>query len=266
MTNAVCSSKYNAIGGVGDGFQACAEEASTVYSDLIGIEMMNVLRALIARFRRRPMAVEEFAGHYVEWRDRRIAAIVEHYGRDFFAGKSVLELGCGFGEIGLRFRDLGARVVFSDGRAEHLETIRAKFPEVETVVADLESEWPFEGRFDLIIHMGVLYHLKNYEHSLRAACANCEHLVLETEVCDSDDPETELFVNEEGYDQALSHVGSRPSAPRVERILDECQMIHSRVRDARCNAGYHTYDWLVGNTMSWRHGQRRLWFCCRKSR
>ena len=36
---------------------------------------------------------KRFAEHYIEWRQRRIAAIRQHYGDSFFAGKSLLELG-----------------------------------------------------------------------------------------------------------------------------------------------------------------------------
>jgi SAM-dependent methyltransferase len=210
---------------------------------------------------RTAVLVEEpqFSSHYVEWRQARIAAIRAHYGDRFFAGKTLLELGCGHGDIGAAFAALGAHVTCCDAREEHLAVVRARSPHIATVRADLDREWPLQ-RYDIILHLGLLYHLEPTHASLRRCCGSCTHLVLETEVCDSSDPELVLIAAEEGYDQAFSGTGCRPSARRVERVLAHEGMIVDRVVDSRCNSGIHIYDWPIRETHGAPEGLRRFWF------
>jgi 2-polyprenyl-3-methyl-5-hydroxy-6-metoxy-1,4-benzoquinol methylase len=104
--------------------------------------------------------VNLFSDHYEYWRAKRVVAIVEYYGQEWFKGKKILELGCGFGDIGKVFKSLGAEVVFAEGRKENCEVLMRKFPNDRIYQINLENEWPFQKeRFDLILHMGVLYHL-----------------------------------------------------------------------------------------------------------
>lgn len=200
-----------------------------------------------------------FSDHYDQWRQRRIAAIRNHFGDAFFRGRTLLELGCGYGDIGAAFRALGAEVWCSDARAEHLGVAVARHPGLRTVQADLNTEWPF-GWFDLILHLGVLYHLEPTHESLRRACRSTSHLVLETEVCDAASPDMVLLADEDGYDQAIDGRGCRPSTSRVERILTEESCRWTRVTDNRCNAGIHVYDWVETDSGDYAHGQRRFWF------
>jgi SAM-dependent methyltransferase len=214
---------------------------------------------------KQPGAVVEprFDTHYVDWRSRRLAAIRSHYGDDFFRGRTVLELGCGYGDIGAALASLGASVTCCDARAEHLAVLQARFPHLSVVQADLNHDWPF-GHFDLILHLGLLYHLEPSHRSLRHSCRSAEHLVLETEVCDSNSPELVLLVPEEGYDQAVHGFGCRPTARRVERLLAGEGVAFERVEDGRCNAGMHVYDWPLTGSGGYAHGQRRFWFARRE--
>lgn len=198
-------------------------------------------------------------GHYVEWRAKRLAAIVEHYSPRFFAGKTMVEIGCGHGDIGAFFAALGAQVTCSDARASHMRVVRRRHPLVTAQQADMDKPWPFPPS-DVVIHLGVLYHLTNIWENLRAACNGCRHLILETEVSDSDDPALVLKIAETGFDQAYGGTGSRPSGTAVEAVLKECGMKFQRITDDRCNSGMHRYDWPVKNTGTWQHGLRRFWF------
>lgn len=211
-----------------------------------------------------PHVAEEarFLEHYPEWRIARLTAIRWHYGDAFFAGKRLLELGCGYGDIGAALAQLGARVTCSDAREEHLARVRERWPHLQTVRADLDREWPFD-RFDVILHLGVLYHLEPSHGSLRRACRSCAHLVLETEVCDSADPTLVLTVDEDGYDQAFGGKGCRPTGARVEALLAEEGMTFERVTDGRCNSGWHKYDWPIRNTGRYEDGLRRFWFAAK---
>lgn len=200
-----------------------------------------------------------FTDHYDTWRERRITAIRRHYGDAFFKGATLLELGCGYGDIGAAFRDLGAEVFCADAREEHLAVARERHPGLRTIQADLNHEWPF-GWFDIVLHLGVLYHLEPTHESLRRACRATNHLVLETEVCDLPSPDAVLLADEDGYDQAVDGRGCRPSAARIERVLDEEGMRWQRVADDRCNAGIHVYDWPEHHAGGFTHGLRRFWF------
>lgn len=205
--------------------------------------------------------IEKFEGHYDAWRTSRIRKIESLYGKEFFRGKSLLELGCGLGHVGLYFRSLGADVTFADGRSEYIEDIKSRYPEVSTLVLDQDKNWFILKRFDIVIHWGVLYHLNNWQRDLRCALAHAPLLFLETEVCDSDDPTFEIKVDEpaEGYDQALHRTGSRPSAPMIEEHLAALSAAFIRFDDSRINADIHRYDWQIKNTKTWEHGLRRFW-------
>lgn len=201
-----------------------------------------------------------FEHHYREWRDKRVQCVIDHYGTDFFKGKTVLELGCGYGDIGARFAALGADVTCTDAREEHLAALRRRYPFLKTARADLDAEWPFAGTFDVILHLGTLYHLKHFEQPLIRACASAEHLVLETEVCDSDNPAMILFTSESGYDQAFNGAGNRPSPAYVERVLKQCGMRYELLGTSAYDTKYHTYNWRIQNTNAWKKGLRRIWF------
>lgn len=69
-----------------------------------------------------------FDGHCHEWRLKRISAIVEYVGADWFRGKRILEIGCGLGDIGAILWAFGADVVFSEGRPENVEILGCGFP------------------------------------------------------------------------------------------------------------------------------------------
>ena len=87
--------------------------------------------------------------------------ICEIFGADFFKDKTILELGCGMGQIGDHFKHLGATVTFAEGRECFANEMRKLFPTNEIHVLDQENEWTFDKKYDIIIHLGVLYHLDN---------------------------------------------------------------------------------------------------------
>jgi hypothetical protein len=80
-------------------------------------------------------------------------------------------------------------------------------------------------------------------------------------VCDSDENNFFLQVNEDGYDQALHNIGIRPSHTYVESILEKNGFKFKLIKDPILNSSYHRYDWEITNSKTSRGGLRRFWIC-----
>jgi 2-polyprenyl-3-methyl-5-hydroxy-6-metoxy-1,4-benzoquinol methylase len=211
------------------------------------------------------LRANNFAGHYYDWRLKRLRAIISHYGPEWFAGKTILELACGYGDIGAVLMMLGADVTFSDARKEHLDEIRLRYPSIDKKrlkILDLELGIKSESaKYDMVIHMGLLYHLDNWREGIIDCRRLANHLVLETEVCDALADDFEIKSPEDSPDHAFGKISTRPSEYFVEKMLASSGYDYSKITDDRCNSNMHVYDWINKNSLTWKVGQRRFWFC-----
>ena len=120
-------------------------------------------------------APDHFLGDYPGAKFRRFAP---HLPKDL-AGKSVLDIGCNAGFYSLEMKRRGAgRVVGIDSDDRYLEQARLAaevlgFPDVEFARCDVYDVAGLRERFDLVIFMGVLYHLR---HPLLALDLIREHV------------------------------------------------------------------------------------------
>lgn len=212
-----------------------------------------------------------FEGHYIEWNKNRINFIFSTLDKKDYENKSVLEVGCGYAKMGESFWEKGCKVHSTDAREKHIlvcKDIHSNKDGMSFEVMNLEGEIDSK-EYDILLHVGVLYHLPDIEKSIKDMSKLCkETLILETEVCDSDDPDFCLHIKEyNGYDQSISGRGSRPSADYVERLLDENGFSFIRYDDSKLNSvemDSHFYDWEVKNTNTWENGRRRFWICKKK--
>jgi SAM-dependent methyltransferase len=204
-----------------------------------------------------------FLDHYIQWRVNRVNFIEKLYGKSFFRDKTILELGCGHGHIGRYLQNqLGAKVTFSDGRLGHLDVLRGVMPSAETICIDQNNPWDLERTFDIVIHWGVLYHLDNWRQDLACAAKHTNLLFLESEVCDSEDPEFEIKVDQvDGYDQDLGKFSTRPSAAAIEEQIIENGFLYNRFDNKELNHDFHCYDWEPLTTNLFTKGHRRFWIC-----
>lgn len=205
-----------------------------------------------------------FDGKYFDWNQKRIKGIIDQYGYKFFYGKKLADLGCGYGDLSGTLYRLGAEITAVDVRQDHLKVVSKKFPGIKVVRANLEGPWPFFGtKFDMILDLGLICHLSSIEDHLKAACSSTTYLILETAVCDSDDPNKIIQVPEakEVYDLSFNGTGSRPSPAYVERILNDCGMTFKRMDNAKFNSSEYKYDWVAQNNNSTDIHKRRIWFC-----
>lgn len=204
-----------------------------------------------------------FDGKYIDWNAKRIKGIIDFYGHKFFYYKRVLDLGCGHADVSAALYRLGADITAIDARPEHLKIANKKYPGIKTLKADLDQTWPFAGKsYDIVLDLDLVCHLRDYEAHLRAVCASTTHLVLETAVCDSEDPhKKEVLQENKGiYDLSINGVSCRPTAAGIERILTECGMNWKRIDNYKYNSGTYTYDWNAKNDGSTNINNRRIWF------
>lgn len=177
-------------------------------------------------------------------------------------------MGCGYGDLGGVLYRLGSDVTAIDARQEHLKIVNKKYSGIRTIQANLDTNWPFHGqKFDIILDLGLLCHLSNYEKHLNAVCASTTHLILETAVCDSDDPHKVIVVDEDSksYDLAYGGKGCRPSPAAIERVLRESGMNFKRLDNAKYNSGEYSYDWYPKNDNSININKRRIWFIIKEN-
>jgi len=209
-----------------------------------------------------------FNGKYFEWNQKRIKAIVDFYGHKFFYMKKILDLGCGHGDLGGVLYRLGADVTGVDARQEHLKMVSKKFSGIKVIKADLDKEWPFSRqKFDLVLDLGLICHLNNYEDHIKKACSSTTHLVIETAVCDSTDTQKFISVDEDKthYDLAYNGKGCLPSSAAIERVLKECGMNFKRMDNSKLNTPEYQYDWRPSNDGSSNVFKRKMWFCVKEN-
>ena len=73
-------------------------------------------------------------------------------------GEKILEAGCGTGNLALKIKERGAKVVGLDNCQEALDIYRKKDPTAELVLADLAKKLPFpDNYFDKIASNNTLY-------------------------------------------------------------------------------------------------------------
>lgn len=209
-----------------------------------------------------------FDGKYLDWNSKRIKGIVDFYGHKFFYYKKVADLGCGYADISGVLHRLGSDITAVDARQEHLKMAVKKYPGIKVLKADLDRGWPFAGKkFDMILDLDIICHLDKFEQHLRDVCAHTTHLILETAVCDSDDPNKVINLpeNKNIYDLSANGISCRPSAAAIERVLQECGMNFKRVDSSKFNSGSYVYDWESKNNEECSINKRRIWFAVKNS-
>ena len=203
-----------------------------------------------------------FLDHYDDWSKKRFAYVAQLLGKVDFTQVSILEISAGHANLGRYFLGLGSSVTCTDGRPEHTEWIRHHYPNVNTMVVNLDNKFPSLPKFDVVLHLGVLYHLLDPLKHLNdfLTTQDFDHLFLESEVCNSSDPNTVLRIKESGYDQGLFDRGGRPSSYAIEKVLSEFDLNWKRHDSDRLNSGVHCYDWKESNTSEvFRVGMRRFY-------
>jgi len=157
------------------------------------LEKAREFRAMVAEAKRR-------IGSRVEWYPYDTLSAIAHFDRLLGAGhrhllepkegaRRVLDLGCGDGEISLFLEWLGFEAVAADHpRYNHngMRGVRALREalgsRMEIREVDLDALAFPEGSYDLIILLGVLYHLRNPFYALEQMARHGTRCLLSTRV------------------------------------------------------------------------------------
>jgi len=135
----------------------------------------------------------------------------ERYGRDF-SGLAAIDLACHQGWFAMHLAQAGfGRVRGVDARASHVDDSRLigsiyGFDQLSFERADVHDLDPADtGTFDVVLMLGLLYHLENPVGALRTCRALCRDLcVIETQVV----PGMTGFVDYGGYQYVRPLKGS----------------------------------------------------------
>ena len=125
---------------------------------------------------------------------------------------------------------------------------------------NLENDFSEFGNFDLIINFGLIYHLKNVEKNLNCCAKMSDEILLESNVCDSNDPSKIIYVNHpDGISQSVGGVGSRCSPSYIERIFENNNFNVIRCWSKDLNSEPYVYDWEHNNDDSLDGKKRLFW-------
>lgn len=192
-----------------------------------------------------------FHRHYDEWLLRRVRKVLELYEGEF-KGARILELGGGLGDIGAIFAEMGAEVVSLEARRVNQRFANIKhrnIPGFKSVLGNVEDDFTHLGRFDLVINFGLLEVVKDPAAVLKGCVAVTNRVFVETQVCDSEDPNMVCLADlaDTGCDSPLHGKSARPSPAWVEKVFKSVGFKVNRVLDADLNTRdqQHQYDWVL---------------------
>lgn len=197
---------------------------------------------------------DPFHNDYNLWRVNRVRKMESILGRNWFKSKRILELGCGTGNISAYLQSIGADVTAADVRQAHLDRVKQTYG-INTMLINQELEWTVDQRFDLVIHFGVLYHLKNWRSDLRCALVCADMMFLETVVANTTDPMFEHYIEEDSTDSQSGFGGfaSVMSAENIQQEIERNGYEWMRFDDADLsmpNRRLYQYDWEVTHAIA----------------
>lgn len=202
--------------------------------------------------------MEQFEGHYTQWRANRMKFIFNIFKPETFMGKTVLLLGDGQGDIGNEFYKAGAITTSVEGRREHINKGMERFPHLRFLHTDINN-YEIEGQYDFIISMGILYHLKRPRFHLNEICQHGKVIILESEILDLNKPVVKYVKEGSWYDQGLDFKGCKPTEMYIENIFKKNNRKFTKYMSKELNSNIHQYDWESKNDGTALNGRRRLW-------
>jgi hypothetical protein len=202
---------------------------------------------------------------YEQWCNSRVNKIIDVLGNDWFPGKQILELGACHGDIGIPLLKLGADVTFSDVREENLQVIKDKFTYEDFVPKTIELNQNFEynlnKKYDLVLHLGTLYHVENWKQDLQCALNHSNIMFLETVVSPFENMPDML--RDGGNYKYDGYNCKEPlfTQESVEKTLTElgCKFIRFDNQSLNSNWNWLNTDSLIKNVYDWNYDNVKLY-------
>lgn len=134
---------------------------------------------------------------------------------------SALDIGCGVGYFSKFLSELNLRVVAVDGREGNVAEGKARYPEITFLTRDAEDPTLREiGTFDLVLCVGLLYHLENPFRAIRSLHSlTGKILIIESMCAPGSNPGLQLVDEGEAEDQGLNYVAFYPTESCLAKML-----------------------------------------------
>ena len=134
--------------------------------------------------------------------------------------ETALDSGCGIGLFSDLLQRSGFQVKGFDGRHQNVEEARRRFPTIPFETINVESpEVTQLGHFDLVLCLGLLYHLENPFRALRNLSALAKEVIMLQSVCAPSEQPLLLLRDEcRGEDQGLNYVAFYPTESALVKM------------------------------------------------
>jgi len=200
--------------------------------------------------------------------DRISSVLLRHIGPGMVRGMKVIDLGCGLGGFGRKFLEMGADVVFIDGRADNIAELKADLPNAKAFVMDIERDpWP-DGieEADLLLCMGLIYHTADPKAVFEKTARISDNICVETNCLDHDGVALISFQeSNEPRQFSLSGNACRPSPKWLENALKDKgfplvkDISHKDAnREPQPGLPGEVFDWEFQRTCGWRRNECSL--------
>ncbi len=122
--------------------------------------------------------------------------------------RTAWDIGCGIGNFSSMLKELGFETRATDGRAENVEEARRRVPGLDICVADAENPGlPGMSGADLVLCVGLLYHLENPFRTIRNLSQLTRKILVVESMCTADELPL-LFLAQEDSTEELGLSGS----------------------------------------------------------
>lgn len=182
----------------------------------------NMANKLTSIFSRRNPLKSFHADHYLRHNARRLEHLASLH-LDL-AGKSVLEVGAGIGDLSSFYLDRGCKMVITEVRDDNLKVLRERYPQADIRKLDMDNPEPMAGGpFDIVHCYGLLYHLSEPLVALNYMASQCGGmLLLETGASFGDEDEPNPVPERaERHTQSAAGLGCRPTRTWLYNRLKE---------------------------------------------
>jgi len=127
--------------------------------------------------------------------------------------RTALDVGCGFGYFSAFLSEQGFAVQAIDVRPENITEAKSRYPNIGFAVRNIEDASVTDlGTFDLVLCLGLLYHLENPFRAVRNLFALTRKVcIIETMVAPFSAPIAAFVEEGDGQDQGRNYLAQIPS-------------------------------------------------------